>query len=116
MADRKTIGKIDDELKSGSLKIDHADLVKKRQLASARLGEIESLVTLPSNSNPLYRVFDDDYDDWWIHQFYLGGEFDSVSGILHRGFARVGYSNWLHVGGLVLRPHGLDRRNVCRSE
>ncbi len=99
VTDRKSIAKIDEELKSGNLKIDHADLVKNRKLLSGRLGELESLVTLPSDSNPLYRVFDDDYDEWWVHQFYLGGEFDSVSGILNRGFARIGYSNWLHVGG-----------------
>ena len=99
VADRAKIAKIDEELKSGKLDIDQPSLVSKRKLASARLGEIESLVTLPTSENPLYRIYDDDYQDWWINQFYLGGEFDSASGILNRGFARMGYTSWWHAGG-----------------
>lgn len=99
IADRQRIGKIDEDLKSGKTSLKFADLIAERELVAKRLGEIESVVTIPSDGNPLYRVYDDDYEDWWIHQFYLGGEFDSVSGILSKGFARMGYTSWVHTGG-----------------
>lgn len=99
LADRGAIKKIDETLKSGKLDLDYNKLVADRKTTAARLGEIESLVTLPAEGNPLYRVFDDDYEDWWVHTFYAGMEFDSVSKILNKGFARIGYTNTLHVGG-----------------
>ena len=63
-----------------------------------RIEATEELVTIPSKDNPLCRVYDDD-NDWWIHEFYAGMEFDSVSGILSKGFARIGYSASVKVRG-----------------
>jgi len=96
--DQKGIAEIDSALKSGRLDLKYLELVAKRKHLTARLAAIEEIVTLP-RSNPLYRVYDDDDDEWWIHNFYAGVEFDSVSGIFNNGFARIGYSNSLHVGG-----------------
>jgi hypothetical protein len=99
VSDRQAIARIDDDLKSGREEVQFTKQIERRKLLRKRLGEIESMVTLPANDNPLYRVYDDDYEDWWIHQFYMGGEFDSVSGIFNKGFARVGYTSWWHTGG-----------------
>ena len=98
ISDRQRIANIDEELKSGH-DVEFTKLLDERKRLVKRLGEIRSMVTLPANDNPLYRVYEDDYEDWWIHQFYLGGEFDSVSGILNKGYARVGYTSWWHTGG-----------------
>jgi len=99
VADRAIVKKIDDTLKSGKLELDFNKLVAQRKATAAELGEIEGLVTLPADDNPLYRVYDDDYEDWWIHTFYMGVEFDTVSTIFNKGFPRIGYSNSAHFGG-----------------
>jgi hypothetical protein len=98
ISDRQTIAKIDEDLKSGR-EVEFTKLIDQRKRLANRLGTIESMVTLPANDNPLYRIYEDDYEDWWIHQFYMGGEFDSVSGIFNKGFARLGYTSWWHTGG-----------------
>lgn len=98
--DRKAIGEIDKKLKSGALTpAQYASKVDEKKQLTSRLEATEGLVTLPSDENPLFRVFDDDADNWWIHEFYLGMEFDSVTGIFNKGFARLGYSSWFRVGG-----------------
>lgn len=99
LSDRARLKKIDETLKAGRLDLDYNKLVKERKQIAARLDEIDQLVTLPADGDPLYRAYDDDYEDWWIHTFYAGMEFDSVSTIFNKGFARIGYSNSLHFGG-----------------
>lgn len=99
LEDRQTIKKIDETLKSGRLDLNYNKLVAERKATAARLAEIESLITLPAEGNPIYRVFSDDHENWWVHQFYAGAEFDSVGRIFNKGFPRIGYSNWLRIGG-----------------
>lgn len=100
ISDRETISSLEKKLSSGTLSDkQYSDNAKKKENLEKRLEETQELVTLPSNDNPLFRVYDDDHEDWWIHEFYAGMEFDSVSGIFNKGFARIGYSASLHVGG-----------------
>lgn len=100
IADREQVAKLEKKLASGTLEsAQYAAAADKKEHLETRIEATEELVTLPSKDNPLFRSYDDDHEDWWIHEFYAGMEFDSVSGIFSKGFARIGYSSSLHVGG-----------------
>ncbi len=100
IADRESITKLEKKIVSGTLETEQYESAReKKELLENRVEATEKLITLPSTNKPLFRVYEDDSDDWWIHEFYAGMEFDSVSGILSKGFARIGYSASVKVRG-----------------